>query len=64
MSKVEDSAAIPEAERKIPESEPLSNLDNENALAQTSDDKPLMTVEIALVRALQYLAAKSDSSQP
>ena len=64
MSKVEDSAAIPEPGRKIPESESLPRLEAESSLSQTNGNEPLMTVEMALVRALLYLAENSDNSQP
>jgi hypothetical protein len=64
MIKVEDRAAIPEARRQNPESEQLSILTDKGEIAQSDEDEQLMGLEIALVRALQYLAAKSESSQP
>jgi hypothetical protein len=64
MIKVEDRAAVPEARRESPESEQLSILADKGEIAQSDEDEQLMGLEIALVRALQYLAAKSESSQP
>jgi len=64
MSKVEDSAAIPEPGRKIPESGSLPARANEDPSSQVDANKGLMNVEMALVQALQYLSAKSDNSQP
>jgi hypothetical protein len=64
MTKVEELAAIPEAGRQSPESEPLSTLADKGEIAQSDEDEQLMGLEIALVHALQYLAAKTESSQP
>lgn len=64
MSKMEESAAIPEAGHKIPETEPLPTLGEEESISQGHPNQGVMNVEVALVHALQYLAKKSENSQP
>jgi hypothetical protein len=64
MNKVERRAAIPETGLQIPESEQSLILPDRTGIAQAAEDKRLMEAEIALVRALRYLAAKSESPQP
>ena len=54
-------SAIPKPGREIPESEQLPTTTNEERSDQSLDDQQLMCLEVALARALQQLASKSEN---
>ena len=54
-------SAIPKPGQEIPESEQLPTTTNEERSDQSLDDQQLMCLEVALARALQQLASKSEN---
>ncbi len=61
MSKVEHAVAIPKAGRKSPENEDSPVAAKSSESHQSSDNQHLMSLEIALVRALQQLVSKPEN---
>ena len=59
MTKVEQAVATPNADRKSRESEHLPVAEQSDESEQCSDN--LMSLEIALVRALQELVSKPEN---
>jgi hypothetical protein len=60
MDKMEDSAAIPKQGHQRPESEQFAGAANAIESDQFVGNEPLIELELALVRALQRLAATDD----
>ena len=59
MSKVEDAKAIPNSGQKRPENEAVSPATDLDSSSQMVEDESLMSLEMALVRALQQLGKDS-----
>ena len=62
MNKVEDGDAIPKAGQKRPNSEAISPGANQVESRQAAEDESVMSLEMALVRALQQLGKASEKS--
>ena len=62
MSKVEDGDAIPKAGQERPKSEAMSADADSVDSRQAPEDESVMSLEIALVRALQQLGKASEEN--
>ncbi len=57
-------ASIPQAGREIPESEQLSDISDRHESEQHADNERLISLGIALARALQRQASETDAERP
>ena len=64
MSKVEESGSIPKTGRQNPKTEPLPAEDNSDVSMQLDEGEGVMSLEKALVRALQQLGETPENSHP
>jgi hypothetical protein len=62
MSKVEDGEAIPKAGQERPKSDAALACSDLDVSAQIAEDESVMSLEIALVRALQQLGQTSEKN--
>jgi len=60
MSKVEDGGTIPESGQQRPKSEAFQAAPSSGISSQKPDNEDVMSLEMALVRALQHLGETTD----